>query len=40
MECEYTCLNHNLLVLNKKMVTKGMYKGGLLSTKIILHQGG
>jgi hypothetical protein len=24
MECDFTCLNHNLLVSQKKVVTKGM----------------
>jgi hypothetical protein len=24
MECDYTCLNHNLLVSQKKVITKGM----------------
>jgi hypothetical protein len=31
MECDYTCLNHNLLISQKKVATKGHdLKGGLL----------
>jgi hypothetical protein len=29
MECDYTCLNHNSLVSQKKMVTKAMIIKGV-----------
>ncbi len=33
MECDYTCLNHNSLMSQKQMVTKGMIIKGVCSIK-------
>jgi len=35
MECDYTCLNHNSLASQKKVVTKGMIIKGVYFTKVV-----
>jgi len=35
MECDYTCLKHNSLMSQKKMVTKGMNLKGVYCTLML-----